>query len=739
MECFCKAASGAGKASKQAAKDMKGVLAGFDDLNVLAAQAADSVGSAAGGVGDLGDVGDVSGGGIEMPDIPSVEYGDQIAAFQTLGEAFNALLDEILNGIPHLKEGLLGFAEGLNGFSANLYEMFTFPGVTEKVEDIGRELADALNQMVLAIDWNLLGAAIGAGLNLALLQMVAFIYTFDWIALGKKLAELINGLVETIDWYAFGQLLWAKFKIALETLAGFLINLDMKELALAASNIAKGFYDSVAETLQKIDWAELGRQMVRFIVNVDWAGIMRSYSGAIGSLAGAIAAFIGGAISEAFTGIYDYFADKVEACGGNIVAGILKSIIDAIVDIGRWIVENIFQPFIDGFKKVFGIHSPSTVMEEMGGYIIEGLLNGIGNIIGNVVTLFQELWETIKETARNAWEGICDAFSTAGDWFSEHVIEPVKAFFSGLWDNITQLASDAWEGIQNAWSEAGDWFNQNIIEPVAQFFSELWDKITELAGEAWEGIVSVWQTASEWFNTNIIQPVQTFFTDLWAGVQKAAQDAWAGISNVWSVVSGWFHANIIQPVSGFFSGLWDGISKAAGDAWKSITDVFGKAASWFKRTIIDPVTGGFQGFFNGLIGFAEGFVNFFIRGINKLIGALNGLSFSAPDWVPLIGGKRFGLNIPTASELRLPRLANGAVIPPNSQFAAILGDQRSGVNIESPLSTIEQALRNVLASNGGLGGDVTVDFTINLDSREIYRGQKRVKRQLGTNLVGGLA
>jgi hypothetical protein len=68
----------------------------------------------------------------------------------------------------------------------------------------------------------------------------------------------------------------------------------------------------------------------------------------------------------------------------------------------------------------------------------------------------------------------------------------------------------------------------------------------------------------------------------------------------------------------------------------------------------------------------------------------------------------------------LPRLAEGGVIPPNSEFLAILGDQKRGTNIEAPMSTIEQGLRNVLHEQGGSGsGNSTV--ILQIDGREFAR------------------
>ena len=88
-------------------------------------------------------------------------------------------------------------------------------------------------------------------------------------------------------------------------------------------------------------------------------------------------------------------------------------------------------------------------------------------------------------------------------------------------------------------------------------------------------------------------------------------------------------------------------------------------------------------------------------GLNAVIGALNTLHWEIPSWVPGLGGKGFGFDIPKANFGRIPELANGAVINPNSPFLAILGDQKSGTNIEAPLETIKQALVEAMGTAGG--------------------------------------
>lgn len=193
----------------------------------------------------------------------------------------------------------------------------------------------------------------------------------------------------------------------------------------------------------------------------------------------------------------------------------------------------------------------------------------------------------------------------------------------------------------------------------------------------------------------------------------------------------------------------DEIVKAFGDrfnyfrdiallAWDSVKAVFAGIAEWFKSKVISPVTAGFHGFINNLTDMVEGFVNFFIRGVNGIIRALNSISVDIPEWVPGIGGSSFGINIQKVPELKLPRLAQGAVIPPNREFLAVLGDQKSGTNIETPLPTMIQAFKQAFREVGGTGGgDTTIIMEVDGQqfAKLVYKANKSESRRVGVRLV----
>jgi len=113
-----------------------------------------------------------------------------------------------------------------------------------------------------------------------------------------------------------------------------------------------------------------------------------------------------------------------------------------------------------------------------------------------------------------------------------------------------------------------------------------------------------------------------------------------------------------------------------------------------------------KGAFNGIIGLMNKMTGGFGSALNGLIGAANKLKISIPDWVPGIGGKQYGMSLKTVSIPQVPYLAKGAVLPANRPFLAMVGDQKSGTNVEAPLTTIQEAVANVMADHtaGNMAG-----------------------------------
>ncbi len=293
--------------------------------------------------------------------------------------------------------------------------------IQNTAKKIGTNIAQFLNGGIKETDWNKVGNAFAQGLNTIIYFGYNFVTNFDWKQFGKAIGDSINGFFNNVDW-----------SVAAKTL----------------SEGIKGTLDTISTTLETIDWQQIARDVEEFIKNIDWSGVVSAIFKGIGTALGGLAFFLGTLISDAFNGIEDYFNDKIEECGGNVVAGIFKGIGDAIVGVGQWVYDNIFVPFIDGFKNAFGIHSPSTVMEEQGNFIVEGLKNGLLGIWDKVKQPFVEFKNNVTnkltEIKGNISNWSSNTKTTISNWGND-----VKNKISLTWSNASQNVNNSVNTLKN--------------------------------------------------------------------------------------------------------------------------------------------------------------------------------------------------------------------------------------------------------------------------------------------------
>lgn len=154
----------------------------------------------------------------------------------------------------------------------------------------------------------------------------------------------------------------------------------------------------------------------------------------------------------------------------------------------------------------------------------------------------------------------------------------------------------------------------------------------------------------------VILGVPALVAGVVAAIVAAVATAIVLIKEHWEDIKATFFAVCESIRTGWSNGM-NALKQWGSDALTSIKNTWSSAGSWFTSHVTTPIKNGFKIFANGIIGFFEGIVNSGISGINKLIGAMNKLSFHAPDWVPVIGGKSWGFNIKEVSRVSLPRIA----------------------------------------------------------------------------------
>jgi phage-related protein len=231
-------------------------------------------------------------------------------------------------------------------------------------------------------------------------------------------------------------------------------------------------------------------------------------------------------ILDAWDSVKEHFAESIEECGGHVVGGILCGIIDGLINIGKWLYDNVLTPFLDGFKEVFGIHSPSTVMAEMGVFLIEGLLQGIANTWGNITSFLSEKWEEIKAGMSNTWESIK---STASEKWDN-----LKSTCSEKFGNIRDKISEKWSEIKTNTSEK--W--ESIKSTCSEKWADIKEDATAVFGDLKEGMVGIWE--SIWTNIkNTINCIIGGIEGLANGVVKGVNFIFKALNKVQVDVPDW--------------------------------------------------------------------------------------------------------------------------------------------------------------------------------------------------------
>lgn len=324
--------------------------------------------------------------------------------------------------------------------------------------------------------------------------------------------------------------------------------------------------------------------------------------------------------------------------------------------------------------------------------IRESLQNWFKNIdFQPLIDSFEKLKTSIEPLAGNIGKGLL--------WLLENVLEPLGSFviedalpeFFNLLASAVEACNKAFEVISpylnEIWNEVfapfaaflGETF-VGILNDVSQFFSDMGDMFVEKSeeiGTIFEFLKTVLDLVSIKWKVCIqamsgqLKPFLTMVKNI--------------ISHVIDILSG-----LIKFITGVFTGNWK-------QAWEGVKDVI-------------------KGILNVIIDIVEG-------SINRIIGALNAISFDIPDIVPAIGGKHIGFNITPVS---LPRLATGTVVPRQSrEFAAILGDNNRETEVVSPLSTMKQAMVEALQESGYYRQSESGDIVINIDGWEVFRVVKK--------------
>lgn len=240
-----------------------------------------------------------------------------------------------------------------------------------------------------------------------------------------------------------------------------------------------------------------------------------------------------------------------------------------------------------------------------------------------------------------------------------------------------------------------------------------WEEVKEVAQKVWSFVQEKFQQFDDFLNGIFTQDFQENF-----GIMgDVLEGFWKGVENVWSGIKNTFKG-IIDFIKNVFTLNWRG-------AWQSVIDIFSGIFETIGGIVTVPL--------NSVIGAVNTIIRAISSGLNAVIRMLNRINFTIPSWVPVFGGNRFGFSIPTISAPQIPYLASGAVIPPNKEFMAVLGDQKQGNNIEAP----EGLIRRIVREESGKSSGNKYEVALKVGRRELAKlvidEAKLIQMQTGRN------
>lgn len=310
-------------------------------------------------------------------------------------------------------------------------------------------------------------------------------------------------------------------------------------------------------------------------------------------------------------------------------------------------------------------------------------------------------WDTVQSKTTEIWSAVTTAVSGAWDnvkrWASEK-FSAAKASVINAWENVQTTTTNIWSSVTStvsgAWTNVKKWAADKF-DAARKSVIDSWDAIKRNTRAAWE---QGKQTVGGMLTT-AWDAITTGVDTVFPGARKTIIDAWDAVKrntkNAWETGK--------TTIGGILTGAWDTITEKVTDVGTAIHDAFFNAFDTLANALKVPI--------NAVIGVINGMIS----GINAMIDAIeDALTFDVDIWNPFGENLHWhaGVDIPWRVSY-IPELAKGAVIPPNAPFLATLGDQKHGTNIEAPLETIKQAIREE-----GATGDIRIQMF--LDGRVVY-------------------
>ena len=371
----------------------------------------------------------------------------------------------------------------------------------------------------------------------------------------------------------------------------------------------------------------------------------------------------------------------------------------------------------------------TATFTEMGATLLEELAPSIETIIEKIGEVLEWLGSLDSDTLNmiltvglvvaaispvaSIISGISSAIGTVSDGINYLMANPMVALTGAIVALVALIALKGDE-IQSALQSVDDFLQNIFAKDWSEQFGAIGDVMNLFMG-IFEGI---WNGVKEILD-GVIDFIRGIFTGdwdrAWQGVQEIVDGVFTAIEGVFDAFSTFLKSIFEKDWSeslGFLGDILNGLFASVGEVWDGIEKIFKSIIDFVKNVFKgdwesawESVKNIFKGAFDALVGFAKaplnlviGLINGLIDGLNWIVDGINSISFSVPDWVPVIGGKRVGFNLGHIGKIAY--LAQGGVLESGT---AIVGEAGPEMLTMANGRAVVQPLTNT-TTNQNYGG-----------------------------------
>ena len=375
-------------------------------------------------------------------------------------------------------------------------------------ENLGKLLGGKINDIFNGIKWDSIGSKLGEGLNGAITTWYNMIKETDFVNIAIKISTMFNNALYKIDFNTIGRTVVQKFTKIGDLIIGALWGIDWKQVGKSISDFLMGMMDEAFDWLNKYDWEQLGSDLWQALKDlfegIDWLGLAQK--------------------------LFELLVTALKAAAE-----------------GLWsFIKTMCKDLLDLFKEKFGIHSPSTEMDDIGQNLVAGLMQGLDH--------FSDVADKIKE-----WAGKVVEWFTKGEdgkGIIEHFKDIGSNIVSGFKEKIESKYGDTKSPVSNWATSVKNWFSKdggvnsttwrtNADNILTGFRTKISTSYTNNKSSitTWGNQVKTWFTDKVNKSTfygyarNVIDGFKNGINDLWYTTKSA-------ISNWADGIRGWFSSKM---------------------------------------------------------------------------------------------------------------------------------------------------------------------------------------------------